>query len=186
MISDIDEFKKKLKDLKAKVIFDYEFTDHYYVNNLKTPWDLSKKNLRLRIWRKPKVKYRILFTVLELVDVDGLKFKRSLFKEGKLCLYEGKLEDCKKLLDYLGFKKWFSIEKKNCTLYEIPNYNFKTIHEFIPNLGWTGELEVKGDNLKEAGRILKREIELLGLDKVEVTSEPISLIYAKKNGLLKR
>lgn len=182
MISDIDKFKRKLRELNAKVIFDYEFTDDYYVNYLKKPWDLTRKNLRLRIWKKPETKCEILFSKLELFDINGLKFKRSVLKEGKLCLYEGKLEDCKKLLESLGFRKWFSIEKKNCTLYLIENYNFKTIHEFIPNLGWTGELEIEGDNPEKVGEKLENQIKLLGINKTEVTSDTLSAIYAKKNG----
>ncbi|OGI15236.1 hypothetical protein A3K63_04155 [Candidatus Micrarchaeota archaeon RBG_16_49_10] len=184
MIPDIDEFKEKLKELRAKVVFDYEFTDYYYVNDLEKPWNPSKKNLRIRVWKKPDPKCSVLFSELEILDVNGLKFKRSNLKEGKLCLYEGSFGECKRLLESLGFRQWFSVEKKDCTLYEIPGHKFRTVNEFIPNLGWTGELEVDGDNPEDAAEKLKRQMKILGFGLGDVTSDTVSMVYAKKNRLI--
>ena len=184
MIPSIDQFKKKLKELEAKKLYDYEFTDYYYINDLNNPWDLNKKNLRLREWKKPESKCEILFTELEMIDIDGLKFKRSVFEEGKLSLYQGTFEKCKKLLGSLSFIHWFTIEKKNGTVYKIIKNNFNTCHEFIPKLGWSGELEIRGEDLNKASRNLKEEMKILGLTINDVTSDSLSVIYTNKNGLI--
>lgn len=54
----------------------------------------------------------------------------------------------KKLLHDLGFNEQFVLKKQNSQFWDIPKHNFKTIFEYIPNIGWWGELEVEGIILK--------------------------------------
>ncbi|PJE58506.1 MAG: hypothetical protein COU81_00335 [Candidatus Portnoybacteria bacterium CG10_big_fil_rev_8_21_14_0_10_36_7] len=48
-IADIDVFKKHLKNIKAKLLFPYTFTDYYYKPQGKK-WNPEINNLRIRDW----------------------------------------------------------------------------------------------------------------------------------------
>jgi adenylate cyclase class IV len=183
-IRDVDQYAAKLSELQAAVVYDYAFTDHYHVPDVHVPWNLRRRTLRLRAWTEPRVACQILFSEVERVTVQGLTFKRSILEEGKLCLYEGTFEACERVLASLGFEAWFALTKRDCTFYEVAAHQFKTVREFIPGVGWTGELEVEGDDPVDAGRHLTRQIRLLGLRDEDVTSDPIGAIYAETMGFI--
>lgn len=183
-IRDARQYEAKLSELQAAVIYDYACTDHYYVPDVHAPWNLRRRTLRLRAWTEPRTTCQLLFSEVERVTVQGLTFKRSLLEEGKLCLYEGTAEACERLLTSLGFEAWFALEKRDCTFYEVAAHQFNTVREFIPGVGWMGELEVEGDDPVDAGRRLKRQLRLLGLGDEDVTSDPIAAIYAETMGYL--
>ncbi len=119
-IEDIDDFEAKLGWLEARVVLDYEFTDHYY-KPAGSDWDPVKKNLRIRERIRPQKDPIIYFVKLEVVSAEGLRFKRALLAEGKLALFTGSLERCRALLAELGFETWFSVRKQKARLWEAQN-----------------------------------------------------------------
>ncbi len=132
----------------------------------------------MKVPRKPA---EILLTKNEVKEIDGVKFKRSLYPEGKVVLYKGSLERCKEIVNDLGFKLLAVIRKVNCEFYEIPRPNFKTVIEYIPEIGWLGELEFEGKDPKIAGKRINEALRVLGVSKF--TYKPILAIFLERYGL---
>jgi len=183
MIEDLDVFEKRLDELNAKLIYNYEFSDHYFKPK-RISWNPLYKTIRIREWFKPTKGCEVLFNKVEIMNIDGLIFKRSVYPQGKIRILKGNLRLCKDFLNELEFEEWFSIEKKNCKLVEIPRYDFRTVYEYVSNLGWTGELETNGDDPEEVKRKLEEWIRILNIKKENVTYKPLSLIYGEKMGFL--
>ena len=175
-IEDIDAFEATLARLGARVALAYEFTDHYYTPPGQ-PWDPVEKSLRIREWVEPARPTTIYFVKLEIMTVDGLRFKRSLYPEGKLPLFAGPLESCRALLNDLGFEFWFALRKEKARLWEIPDHHFFTAVEYIRGIGWTAELEFEGQAPQHAARSIRRALDLLQIPPHLVTHNPISAIY---------
>ena len=175
-IENIQDFEARLGQLEARIAYPYEFTDHYYKPKGKQ-WDPIERNLRIRDWIQPRKESTIYFVKLEIVSIQGLKFKRALFSEGKLPLFRGQLAECQSLLRDLGFEFWFSLRKEKARLWEIPQHNFFTAVEYIKGLGWTGELEFEGKDPNKAAATILKALELLNVPKQTVTHKPISAIY---------
>jgi hypothetical protein len=181
-IDDIKDFEARLGQLGATIAFPYEFTDHYY----KPPagnWDPVEKNIRIRQWFKPQKESIIYIVKLEIISIDGLQFKRSLYPEGKLPLFTGSLDTCRKLLDDLGFEFWFSLRKENACLWEVPQHaaravpcgSFFTAVEYIEGIGWTAEFE--GSDPQKACSAIRQALKLLKIPMQKVTHNPISSVY---------
>lgn len=183
-IVDINIHKKHILDLGGRLVYKYGFDDHYYHPELGT-WDPVEKVLRIRYWLKPKKSTTIYFVQNKVIEKNGLKFKRSVYPEGKLPLFSGGLDRCQEVLRDLGFKKWFVVKKRKAEFWEIPAYGFETVFEFIPGLGWSGELEEEGENVQKAKKRLDDELNLLGVDLSRVDHRPISVIYAEHLGILR-
>ncbi len=181
-IDNIREFEERLKSL-GRLLYPYEFTDYYFKPKW-TYWDPERKNIRIRVWKYPKKPTRIYLVKNEILEIDGIKFKRSLYEEGKLVLYEGDYSKCKEILEDLGFEEWIVVEKRNCKFYEIyhKDFIFRTVLEFIPNVGWVGELEFEGEDPNEAVRNLRKAIEILEIPEDKLTYKPVlSLVLCTKN-----
>ncbi|MBN2594994.1 MAG: CYTH domain-containing protein [Sedimentisphaerales bacterium] len=183
-IDDIKDFEARLDRLGARIALPYEFTDHYY----KLPagnWDPVKKNIRIRQWIQPQKDTTIYIVKLEIISIDGLQFKRSLYPEGKLPLFTGPHDMCRTLLDDLGFEFWFSLRKENACLWEVPRYaaqavpcgSFFTAVEYIKGLGWTAELEFEGNDPQKAGSAIRQALSALQIPMQKVTHNPISAVY---------
>jgi len=175
-IDDIEDFQARLEQLGAKIALPYEFTDHYY-KPLEGYWNPVEKNIRTRQWIQPEKESVIYFVKLEIISIDGLQFKRSLYLEGKLPLFTGSLDTCRKLLDDLGFEFWFSLKKERACLWEIPQHGFFTAVEYIEGLGWTAELEFEGDDPQKAGSAIRQALSALQIPMQKVTHNPISTVY---------
>jgi adenylate cyclase class IV len=177
-IDDIEEFQTKLRYLGGKIAFPYEFTDHYY----KPPaeyWNPIKKNIRIRQWTKPQKESTVYFVKLEIISIEELQFKRSLYPEGKLSLFTGTIETCRMLLDDLSFEFWFSLRKEKARLWEIPRHGFFTAVEYIEGLGWTAELEFEGQDPHKAASSIRQALDALKIPRQKVTHNPISAIYLR-------
>jgi adenylate cyclase class IV len=174
-IEDIEAFETTLARLGAKIALPYEFTDHYY-KPAGTPWDPIEKSLRIREWVDPQTPTTVYFVKLEIMTIDGLQFKRSLYHEGKLPLFSGPLESCRELLGDLGFEFWFALRKEKARLWEIPNHHFFTAVEYIEGIGWTAELEFEGQNPQIAAPAIKKALYLLKIPQHLVSHKPISAI----------
>ena len=175
-IDDIEDFEVNLGRLGAKIALQYEFTDHYYKPPVEH-WDPVEKNIRIRQWIKPEKDSIVYFVKLEIISIDGLQFKRSLYPEGKLPLFTGPLETCRELLDDLGFEFWFSLRKEKACLWEVPRHGFMTAVEYIEGLGWTAELEFEGQDPQKAGFAIQQALQALKIPRQKVTYNPISAIY---------
>ncbi|MHC4436715.1 MAG: hypothetical protein ACYS3S_05100, partial [Planctomycetota bacterium] len=75
-------------------------------------WNPVEKNIRIRQWIQPEKDSIIYIVKLEIISIDGLQFKRSLYPEGKLPLFTGPLDTCRILLGDLGFEFWFSLRSR--------------------------------------------------------------------------
>jgi adenylate cyclase class IV len=183
----IEDFKAILTRLRARIVLPYEFTDYYYKPADKS-WDPFEKNLRIREWVEPPTPTTIYFVKLEIMMIQCLRFKRSLYPEGKLPLFSGSLDTCRSLLEDLGFVFWFALRKEKARLWEIPDHHFFTAVEYIRGLGWTAELEFEGQAPKQAAQSIQQALELLDVPLGRVTHKPISAIYLEnvlnKDGFL--
>ena len=182
-IKNIVKHKKRLLELGGKLVYKYEFDDYYYHPVLEV-WNPIRKILRIRYWHTPKKPTTIYFVKNEVLEKGRIKFKRSLYSKGKLPLFSGKLKLCKELLEDLGFKEWLVLKKKKAEFWDIPKHKFQTVFEFIPGLGWSGELEEEGKDVKVANRRLQIQLKLLDIDLEIVDFRPISVIYAENKGLI--
>ncbi len=175
-IEDIDAFEATLAGLGARVALPYEFTDHYY-KPAGTPWDPVEKSLRIREWVDPPRPTTICFARLEIMTIDGLTFKRSLYPEGKQSLFSGPIDLCRTLLADLGFEFWFALRKEKARLWEIRDHHFNTAVEYIRGIGWTAEIEFEGKKPRVAGPAIQNALNLLKIPPRLVTHKPISAIY---------
>src|SRR5207245_2342662 len=86
LIDDVEAFRRRIATLGGRVRFEYAFTDHYY----RPPggaWDPRTRALRVREHHRPAQPSEVLLTWTDVVQVNGLSFKRSRFPEGKVRLY---------------------------------------------------------------------------------------------------
>lgn len=180
IIEEIDAFKKRLRELEAELVFDYEFTD-YYFEPKQDKWNPVEKNIRIRKWKTPQKPTTVYFVKNKIIKIDKIKFKRALYLQGKVPLFEGDLETCKSLLIDLGFKSWFTLKKEKSSIWKLPKYNFYTINEYIPGLGWWGELEFEGKDPNKAKKQIERALKLLEIPLHLVTHKPISAIFIENN-----
>jgi adenylate cyclase class IV len=175
-IENIDAFEAILARLGARIHVPYEFTDHYY-KPAGPQWDPVEKSIRIREWIEPKRPITIYFVKLEIITMQGLQFKRSLYPEGKLPLFTGPLDTCRALLEDLGFEFWFALRKEKARLWEIPDHHFYTAVEYIQGVGWTAEIEFEGKDPEKAAPAIQKALHLLDVPQHLVTHKPISAVY---------
>lgn len=184
-IESIEKFEARLRALGARIAYSYEFTDHYY-KPADMRWDPVEKNIRIRQWTEPRNEPAVYLVKLEIVSIEGLQFKRSLYPEGKLPLFTGPLEACRTLLADLGFEFWFSLKKQRGRLWEVPVHRFCTAAEYIEGLGWTAELEFDGNDPQTAKSAIKQALKVLDVPQHKVTHKPISAIYLEGGNVVSR
>jgi adenylate cyclase class IV len=174
-IGNVEEFERVLGRIGARQILSYEFIDYYYrPKGLR--WDPLVQTLRIRKHLAPRKKSEILLTKVELIEQDGLAFKRSIYPQGKLRLFQGSFEECKGLLEDLGFEEWLKIEKRDGRVMELPN-GLRFAYEFVDGLGWTGELEFEGIDVRRVSQLLRRFAQLLEIREGDMTFKPLASIY---------
>ena len=175
-IENINDFQVRLDKLGGKIAYAYEFIDYYY-KPAGGQWNPVEKNLRIRDWINPRQETIVYFDKLQIISIDGLQFKRSMYSEGKLPVFKNILDICRTLLEDIGFEFWFSIRKEKACLWEIPDHNFCTAIEYIKGLGWIGELEFEGTEPDKAKLDIENALNILAVPKQLVTYKPISAIY---------
>lgn len=175
-IDDINTFEKKLEDLEAKVILEYNFSDTYYKQN-NFDWNPLNKTMRLRQWHNPNRGIFVYYSKTEFVKESGITFKRSTLKEGKKVLFKGRLDKAKKFLQKDNFYPWLEVKKNNCKIWESNKLSSALVVEYIDELGWTAEVEVEGKNTNEASLKLKQVLETL--DEKNFSSKPVSVLVSK-------
>lgn len=146
MIHDIKTFRSFLDQHGAVLMKTYSFTDHCYrPAGLDHRWvrqDLDTKIMRLREWREPQRKSELLYSKVELIENQGVCFKRSVFPGGKLRIFEGDRETIENLMQDWNFEFWFKIEKEEGQLLELPKGNFILALEKIKDFGYSAEIEI--------------------------------------------
>ena len=175
-IENITDFEARLNQLGGRIAYEYEFVDYYY-KPVGKKWNPTKKNIRIRDWINPQHQTTVYFDKLQIMSIDGLQFKRSMYPEGKLPLFRNELTICKSLLEDIGFEFWFFIRKEKARLWEISKHNFCTAIEYIEGVGWMGELEFEGTEPKKAKLEIENALDVLSISKQLVTYKPISAIY---------
>ena len=182
-IEDIRDFEARLNQLGGSIAYAYEFVDYYY-KPIGKSWNPVEKNLRIRGWINPKHRTTVYFDKLQIISINGLQFKRSMYSEGKLPLFSNELDVCKSLLEDIGFEFWFSIRKEKACLWEIPKHNFCTAIEYIDGLEWIGELEFEGTEPEKARLAIDNALKVLDIPKHLVTYKPISAIYLEHRNMI--
>ncbi len=182
-IKGIGEYMKKLKDLGGELKYSYEFTDFYYEPKNER-WNPVEKNLRIREWVNPKNPTKIFFVKSEIVSSGKIHFKRAVYAEGKVPLYEGEISLCRSLLEDLGFKEWLVVKKEKAEFWSLPKHGFDTVFEYIDDVGWSGELEFEGENIEEAEEKIVKALGVLGVPINSANFKPISAIVAEKRGII--
>ncbi|ABU81844.1 CYTH domain-containing protein [Ignicoccus hospitalis] len=148
-------FKETLERMGFKVVYEYKFVDHFYCPP--GGWREEGKTLRARDWGG---RCEVLFTRVEKLKFGDLEFKRSLYPQGKVKLYEGSLEECVKLLEDMEFVKCGEVRKEEG--YIMSNGDVEVALEKI-NGKWVLEVEVEGADPNSAYLKMKEIMKLLGL-----------------------
>ncbi|MGD9129199.1 MAG: CYTH domain-containing protein [Candidatus Woesebacteria bacterium] len=180
LIKDIKPILKKLQKLGASKILDYEFDDYYYQPVCKS-WNLIEKTLRIRQWLEPARPTVVYITKNEVIEIEGLKFKRSLYEQGKVVLLKGRLDFCKEVLTDMGFELNFVVHKRKGQVWQVKEDDSEVILEYVENFGWTGELEFEGIDPFETKEKIQKTLQILGLDEHSVTHKPMSALFKEKN-----
>lgn len=182
-IEDIAAFETRLTELEVQLGYYYEFQDHYF-RPLNDTWNPVEKNLRIREWAFPEHPTTIYFVRNEILTIDGLQFKRALYHHGKVPLLSDDPDVCTALLKDLGFEPWFVLKKQKATFWEIPQYGFNTVTEYIDGVGWSGELEFEGNDPGNARVRFENALKLLQIPIKHVSFKPISVIFAEHHNLM--
>ena len=155
-----EDFKEMLEKLGFKVIKEYSFEDTFFCP--RGGWSEEGKTLRIRDWGD---RCEVLFTKVKKFRFGDVEFKRSEYPEGKLKLFEGPKERCLKLMKDLEMVECGKVKKE--VGYLLSNGEVTVALEKI-NGKWVLEVEVEGDDPKEAAERMKHIMSRLGL------SEPLS------------
>ena len=145
-------------------------------------WDPLEKNLRIREWQTPENPTTVYFVKNEIITSDDVQCKRALYPDGKVPLMSADRETCARVLADLGFIPWITVKKERASFWEVPKYDFKTVTEYIEGLGWTGELEFEGSDIKRAQTKIQKALALLNIPKEAVSEKPVSVLYAEQVG----
>jgi len=176
LIDDVEAFRRRIATLGGRVRFEYAFTDHYY----RPPggaWDPRTRALRVREHHRPAQPSEVLLTWTDVVQVNGLSFKRSRFPEGKVRLYAGSADECRTLAAGLGYDPWLVVRKKAGLFYDIPDVG-ELVAEQVDGIGWMCELEVEGQNPATAAGAILRKLGALGVPAEAVIPEPVAALVA--------
>ena len=185
-IQNIDEFKERIALVGGKLLNDFSFVDYYYAPKNKS-WNPLNNSLRIREWRNSNKSTAVWLSKQVIETVDGLSFKRSLYPEGKIKLFEGELDYCKEILNDLGFEPICIIDKKQGFAWRIDvgEQAFEFCTEEIDQLGWTGEFELDGTNTKAIKKLIQKYQELLGLSINQMSSKPMFVIWEENKKVVK-
>ena len=150
-------YRKRLEELGFRVTKEYSFTDHFF-----EPFEGWKgnKSLRARDWGD---RCEILFDSVDIVEINGLRFKRSKYPEGKVKLFEGSLSRCLELLGDMQFRKCGEIRKEEG--YLMTDGEHTVALEKI-NGKYVLEIEVEGFDVSEAFKKIEDIMNLLDLKEI--------------------
>ena len=175
---DFDSLLAKIKALGGEKKLEYDFDDYYFEPKNST-WNTSK-NIRVRQWLKPNRPTAIYFSKNTTETIDCIAFKKSVYADGKIKLFEGVLKTCFSILDDLEYIKTITLEKRNGQVWNLPNLNFEIILEHVSDFGWSGELEVSGLEQKKTKQEIERIVQLLELTQEQISFKSMSELFLEK------
>jgi adenylate cyclase class IV len=195
-IEDITKFQKKLETLDAKIINNYKFTDEIYSPKGEINWDHKKKAMRIRKYFNEH-ESKVLFSHLIFKKNNYLQFKRSKYPGGKICLFKGDKSHAKEILNDLGFRYFFTIEKYDGKLIEIQlkGSNDKFIVALEKIKAWVdrqldpkceiilAEIEVWAENTIKISEEFLKKLDYLDVPKEKVISDTVPFYISRILGL---
>jgi len=183
-----EEFKsvmRRIKELNGEVVREYKFYDHVFKPK-SGEWSLERKILRVREWFKPSIKAEILFTHIEIVEIDEFKYKRTIYPQGKILMYTGNKEEAFRILEDLGFEYWFTVYKEWGGLYKLKRLYDKIIAlEYVKDLGYSLEVEIWGSNVEQVKHEMTEILGRLGIKKDKVLWKSLPTIVAEHLKLIR-
>jgi adenylate cyclase class IV len=179
LVSDRDAFEWRLAERGGRIRFRYAFADHYYRPS-EGAWDPRTRAVRIRELAQPTPSCEVLLTRTDLMQVDGLTFKRSRFPEGKVRLFAGTLEACRAVVEALGYEPWLVVRKTVGLFFEVPDLGDLVIEE-VEGIGWMGEVEVAGEDPHAAAAAIRRKLDLLGVPPQAVLPDPLAAFVAARS-----
>ncbi|MFX1466935.1 MAG: hypothetical protein ACFFA5_10715 [Promethearchaeota archaeon] len=192
-VTDISDFREKLKNLNAELVLTYRFNDHCYKprKGAIEDWDPTLKTMRLRAWSQPKIYSQILFSKTEIHQWNDLQFKRTVYPQGKLELFrsEKNIENnyAMELLEDWEFEEWFTVEKLEGSLLKIKSQSteeFTIALENIKNVGYLAEIEVWGEDMNEVAQKIYERMHVLEIRSKDITFKSLPRIVAEKLQLI--
>jgi len=181
LIENIKKFKEHLSTLDNFVVKEYSFTDHIFKPfNLTDKWINFEKIMRIRTWKRPLQKSEVLFSSITLEKVEDFIFKRAIFPNGKVNLFEGTHEEAAEIVKELDYEPWFEIEKTKGELIIVKDWDFSFVLEEIKNLGYSVEIEVWDDDFEKVKNRFAQILDILKLNKELANPHTLSWIYYNK------
>ena len=178
-ISDINAFKQIVSDLGCELVKEYSFTDYYYKPVLGY-WDSLEKTIRIRDWRQKDKPAVIYLTKQEIRTEGNFTFKKSMYIEGKTPLFSGELHQCREILDDIGFKQAYSIDKKQGYVWKNSSHDLEFCAEETDAFGWTGEMEIEGTDSEYIKDRIERHKKYLQLQDSQLSYKPMAVLLEEK------
>jgi adenylate cyclase class IV len=172
----IEDLRERLAALGARSATAYAFTDHYYHPESHW-WPPQQRTLRIREF--PSGEAEVLFTRIAVMTEGGVTFKRSAMAQGKAVLSRGSLNECRDLLDHLGFVPWLRVRKLAGEIIEVPDLG-QIACEQIEGHGWWLELEVEGADPAAAAAALRVRFQALGIDPLDASPLPVAALVGSE------
>ena len=171
-----EDFAKRLIST-CKVLGSWDMTDIYYKPK-SMDWKPNETTMRIR-FRKNGNSEIIFDKVKHVLTEKGYTVKRSLFG-GKVKVFSGSFEDCKRILEDWGFEELFSIEKSGKAVkFSSGGGSFEIGVEHVKDLGWFVEVEGEGDYDRAVDDVIEK-LELLGVDRENIVEGTLAHIYIKR------
>jgi len=178
-VPDITEFKKRVDALGVKLIKEYSFSD-YYFKPAHGQWNSLEKTVRIREWKFPKKPSVVYTTKQEVQHIGKFSFKKSIYPEGKRVLFTGTTNECRDLLEDLGFCEAYHITKKIGWVWQDLDKELEFCVEDTDIFGWSGEMEIEGTDLHYIEWRIKRHQDYLGISDEQLSYKPVAILIEEQ------
>jgi adenylate cyclase class IV len=178
-VARIDALRSRLAELGAHIREVYAFTDDYYrlESGPSRVEDHGGDTASLRVREYDAERAEVLFARVSLVSEAGLTFKRSALANGKLTLMRGGADECRALVDSLGFVPWLRVRKRRGEIIEIPSVGTVALED-IEHHGWWLEIEVEGADPAQASAALLARLDALRIDRAQASGLPLAALLS--------
>lgn len=180
-IPDIKAFLQIVDSLDLNLIKEYACID-YYFQPVVGHWNSLEKTVRIRVWEKSDLPTAIYMTKDEIRHDGDFSFKRSLYPEGKKIIFKGEQKDCQLVLNDLGFKEAYSVQKRQGYVWQSLQQELEFCAEETDLLGWTGEMEIDGSDLEYIKQRIDRHKKILNLKDDQLSYKPMAVMIEEMLG----
>lgn len=187
-IENVDLFLKALGNLQKTLVKSYSVDDHIYLPRKPTSdWNLNLKTMRIRRYFSPSNYSRILFTENRIVRSHSIPIKQSIYPQGKIELFRGETEIAKKLLDSWDFSHYFTIKKREGSLFKMLQYfELYVAIEKIIDIGYYAEIETWGEDIENIEKRILNVLEHFQISLNKVIPNTLPYLVADKLKLLQK